>query len=181
MFGTLMLLAVPWLGFRLLGALGIGRFATWRAGAAHGLAAMLVATGSAHFAPASVTVMPSHAGLVAMVPPFVPFPHAMVYATGVLELLGALGLVVAATRSTAGIGLAALFVLMLPANIYAAIDDVPLNGEPATPLWFRVPEQMVFITIALWAAATADNTPPAAEKAPVLKWPVRLRRHSGHG
>jgi uncharacterized membrane protein len=157
MFGTLMLVAGPWLGFRLLGALGVGRFATWRASAAYGLAVMLVFTGSAHFAPESVTVMPSHADLVAMVPTFLPFPGLLVYVTGMLELLGALGLVVASTRSAAGIGLAVLFVLMLPANIHAAVENVPLNGDPATPLWFRIPEQIVFIGIALWGGGAVDD------------------------
>ncbi|MDQ0798255.1 hypothetical protein [Streptomyces sp. B1I3] len=158
MFTTILLLLGPALGFRLLGALGISRFASWRASAIHGLAIMLVATAAAHFVPSSVTVMPSHDDLAAMVPPFVPFPRAMVYVTGVLELLGAAGLVRATTRSAAGIGLAALFVLMLPANIYAAIEDIPLDGNPATPLWFRVPEQLLFIAIALWAATATHST-----------------------
>ncbi|HUQ59965.1 hypothetical protein [Lentzea sp.] len=157
MFTTLMLLLGPWLGFRLLGALGVGRFATWRFSAAHGLATMLIATGTAHFAPATVTMIPNHADLVAMVPPFVPFPHLMVYATGVLELLGALGLVLTKTRSAAGVSLAALFVLMFPANVYAAIADVPLGDDPPTPLWFRIPEQVLFITVALWIAGAAHS------------------------
>ncbi|MEU0397078.1 hypothetical protein ABZ208_30715 [Streptomyces sp. NPDC006208] len=160
MFGTLILLAAPWLGFRLLGALGVGRFATWRDSAAHGLAVMLVFTSAAHFAPESVTVMPGHADMVAMVPPFVPFPGLMVYATGVLEFLGALGLVLIATRSAAGTALATLFVLMFPANVYAAIADVTFDGDPATPLWFRIPEQIVFITIALWGAGRLSRPGP---------------------
>lgn len=159
MFGTLMLLVGPALGFRLLGSLGISRFATWRASATHGLAVMLVATATPHFTPPSVTMMPSHDDLTAMVPPFVPLPRAMVYVTGVLELLGAAGLIRATTRPAAGIGLAALFVLMLPANIYAALEDIPLNGAPATPLWFRIPEQLLFISLALWAATAAHNIP----------------------
>jgi hypothetical protein len=67
--------------------------------AAHGLAVTLVMTASAHFVPKDVTVMPNHEDMVRMVPPFVPFPGAMVYVSGVLELLGAVGLVVATTRS----------------------------------------------------------------------------------
>lgn len=152
MFGTLMLLAVPTLLFRLLGALGVGRFATWRVSALHGLAVMLVFTASAHFAPSALGPMPGHQDLVAMVPSFVPFPRFAVYATGVLELAGAAGLVREATRPAAGVGLAALFVLMLPANVHAAVSGIDLNGGPATPLWFRIPEQLLFIAIALWAA-----------------------------
>lgn len=159
MFTTLLLLAVPALGLRLLGGLGVTRFATWRTSVIHGLAVMLVATAAAHFAPPGVGVMPSHDDLAAMVPPFVPFPGVVVYVTGVLELLGAAGLVRTATRARAGIGLAVLFVLMLPANVYAAVEQIPLNGDPATPLWFRIPEQLVFVTVALWAAVPARDTP----------------------
>ena len=157
MFDTLMLLFGPALGFRLLGLLGISRFASWQASAVHGLAVMLVATATAHFAPSGVTVMPSHDDLTALVPPFVPFPHAIVYVTGVLELLGAAGLVRRKTRPTAGVGLVVLFVLLLPANIYAAVEDIPFDGVPATPLWFRIPEQLVFISVALWAAPTVPR------------------------
>ncbi|MFE5795678.1 hypothetical protein ACFQ8C_24310 [Streptomyces sp. NPDC056503] len=153
MFGTLMLLAAPTLLFRLLGALGVGRFATWRVSVLHGLAVMLVFTASAHFVPSALGPMPGHQDLVAMVPSFVPFPRFAVYATGVLELAGAAGLVREATRPAAGLGLAVLFVLMLPANIHAAVSHVDFAGEPATPLWFRIPEQLLFIGIALWARA----------------------------
>ncbi|MEC4576271.1 DoxX family protein [Streptomyces virginiae] len=151
MFGTLMLIAVPSVLFRLLGAFGPGRFATWRVSVLHGLAVMLVFTASAHFLPSALGPMPGHHDLVAMVPPFVPLPRLAVYATGVLELLGAAGLLREATQPAAGLGLAALFVVMLPANIHAAMEHIPFNGEPATPLWFRIPEQAIFIGLALWA------------------------------
>ncbi|WP_020578816.1 hypothetical protein [Actinopolymorpha alba] len=153
-----LVLVITTLGFRLLGALGVRRFASWPASAAHGMAVMLVITASAHFVPASVTAMPNHADLVRMVPPVVPFADAMVYLTGVLELLGAVGLVVAATRWAAGISLAALYVLLLPANIYAAVAHVSFNGGEPTSLWLRVPEQVLYIAIAVWVARSADST-----------------------
>jgi uncharacterized membrane protein len=138
--------------FRLLGALGVRRFTTWRVSAAHGLAVMLVMTASAHFAPDGLEFMPGHASLTAMVPPFVPFPSLVVSVTGVLELLGALGLVVARTRRAAGWCLAALLVGLLPANVHAALADVPLGDEPPTPLWLRIPEQAGYVAVALAAA-----------------------------
>ncbi|WP_280400879.1 DoxX family protein [Nocardia carnea] len=152
MFGTLMLFVAPTLVLRLLGAFGVRRFATWRVAAAHGLAFLFTMTGLAHFMPDSVTVMPSHSDLVAMVPTAIPFPAFAVYATGVLELAGAAGLLFAGTRRWAGLGLAVLLVVMVPANIYAAVEDIPLNGEPPTPLWFRIPEQIVYVAVALWVA-----------------------------
>ncbi|NUW31855.1 hypothetical protein HTZ77_10505 [Nonomuraea sp. SMC257] len=158
MFGLIILLLATLAGLRLLGALGVRRFASWPASGAHALSLLLLVTASAHFVPAGVTVMPTHADLVAMVPPFMPFPSLMVYATGVLELLGAAGLVMAATRRAAGLALALLFVLLLPANVYAALAGVPFQGGPATPLWVRIPEQGLYIAVALWAARSADGS-----------------------
>ncbi|MBE1532715.1 DoxX family protein [Actinomadura algeriensis] len=169
MFGTLLLLVVPLAVFRLVGALGVARFASWRASAAHGLAVMLVFTGAAHFAPTGLSMMPGHADLVAMVPPFVPSPGLMVYATGVLELGGAVALVLEPGRRAAGAGLAVLFVLMFPANVYAAMEDVPLGDDPATPLWFRIPEQILFVAVALWAAARPAVRPAAERPEPAAR------------
>nr|WP_236071255.1 hypothetical protein [Streptomyces polyasparticus] len=157
MFETVMLLAAPTAGFRLLGALGVRRFATWRDSAAHGLAVMLVFTASAHFAPAGVTAIPNREDMEAMIPPFVPFHAAVVYGSGALELLGAAGLVKTSTRRAAGLGLAAFFVGILPANIYAAVEHVTFDGEPATPLWFRIPEQALYVATALWAAQSVSR------------------------
>ncbi|WP_230687258.1 DoxX family protein [Catellatospora vulcania] len=163
---TLAVLIIGLLVLRGLGALGVRRFATWAASGAHALAAMLVMTATAHFVPAGVTVMPTHADLVAMVPPFVPAPGAMVYATGVLELLGAIGLVVTRTRRAAGLCLVALFLLLLPANVYAAVADVPFHGEAASPLWQRIPEQVLYIGVALAAALSAPASHHAVHTRP---------------
>lgn len=154
-----LVLATALVAFRLAGRLGVRRFATWSASAAHAMAVMLVVTASAHFVPAGVTFMPNHADLVRIVPPFVPFPGAMVYLTGVLELLAAVGLVLTATRWAAGIGLIGLFVLLLPANVYEAVADVSFGGAAPTPLWQRIPEQALYIAIAVLVARTADRAP----------------------
>ncbi|MFF0265932.1 hypothetical protein [Kribbella sp. NPDC004536] len=152
-------------GFRALGSFGVRRFTMWPAAAAHAMAVMLVLTASAHFVPPSVTVMPNHADMVRMVPPFLPSADALVYLTGVLELLGAAGLVIAATRKPAGYALAALFVALLPANIHAAVAHVPFAGGEATPLWQRIPEQILYLAVALWVARTARATAPVEEEA----------------
>lgn len=134
-----------------LGMLGVRRFATWPSAAAHALAFMLFVTATAHFVPGGVTVMPNHDDLVAMVPPLVPFPSLVVHLTGVLEILGALGLVITRTRRAAGNCLALLLVVLLPGNIYAAAAEVPFAGQQASPLWQRIPEQALYIGAALWA------------------------------
>ncbi|WP_107656733.1 DoxX family protein [Nocardia suismassiliense] len=151
---TLVLLLTALLGLRVVGALGVARFAVWSTCGAYALALMLIVTGTTHFVPASFadTPVPTHADLVAMVPPWVPFPALMVYLTGVLELAGAVGLVLGRTRRWAGLGLAVLFVLLIPANIYAALAEIPFHGAPATPLWVRIPEQVLYIAVALLAS-----------------------------
>ena len=152
------------LAFRALGALGVRRFATWPVAAAHAMPVMLLLTASAHFVPASVTVMPNHADMVRIVPPFLPSADALVYLTGVFELLGAIGLVVTATRKPAGYALAALFVGLLPANIHEAVAGISFGGAEATPLWQRIPEQVLYIAVALWIARTSRVSTPITKE-----------------
>jgi uncharacterized membrane protein len=76
----------------------------------------------------------------------------LVYLTGVLEVLGAVGLLVPATRSFAGLGLVLLLVAMFPANVNAARKGMPLRGKLPTPLWLRLPMQLLFIGMTLWVA-----------------------------
>ncbi|MFF9016720.1 DoxX family membrane protein [Streptomyces sp. NPDC014870] len=173
---TLIVLLASFALLRGLGALGVRRLATWPAAAAHAMAVMLFMTASAHFVPAGATFMPNHGDLVAMVPSAVPFPSAAVHLTGVLELLGAVGLITGRFRRAAGYGLAVLFVLMLPANINAAVAEIPFAGEPASPLWQRVPEQVLYIAMALWATRGAQPLPRLRSRTAAA--PVRGRDNS---
>jgi uncharacterized membrane protein len=161
---TLVALVGSLVVFRTLGAFGVTRFASWSASAAHALAVMLVMTGTAHFMPASVTVMPNYADMIAMIPPFVPFPGFMVLASGVLELLAAIGLILTRTRRLAGWALVPLFLLLLPANIYAALNDNTFAGEPASPLWQRIPEQALYIGFAVWATRSVPRVAPVMRR-----------------
>jgi uncharacterized membrane protein len=94
-------------------------------------------------------------GMVMMMPSFIPFKGALVYLSGVMEIiLGAL-LIINTTRQIAGIILLIMFVVMLPANINATIKHV--NFEKATYdgsgigyLWFRIPLQLLFIAWILY-------------------------------
>jgi len=73
----------------------------------------------------------------------------------------------------AGYAVALLCVILLAANIYAATADIPFAGEPASPLWQRMPEQILYIAAALWATRGALPLPglrhpagaPRAERA----------------
>jgi uncharacterized membrane protein len=74
------------LGARVVGWLGVDYVDSWPKAVAVGLAAMFVMTGVAHF------VNPLRNDMIAIVPPRLPAPRLLVTITGVLELVGAVGL-----------------------------------------------------------------------------------------
>jgi uncharacterized membrane protein len=89
-------------------------------------------------------------GMVMMMPGFIPFKRFVVYFTGVLEPTLGIALLFNVSRPVAGITLLIMLVLMLPANINAAVKHVSFekatyDGNGPTYLWFRVPLQLLFI------------------------------------
>lgn len=105
----------------------------------YGLALFFVLAGSNHFlAPETY---------VAMMPSALPAPWALVYISGVAEILGGLGLLHPRTRRFAAWGLIALLVAVFPANLNMAINDLPLGKRdlPTWALWARLPLQLVLI------------------------------------
>jgi uncharacterized membrane protein len=89
--------------------------------------------------------------LARMIPSYFPQPLLLVHTTGVLELLGAAGLLIPQFRRLAGLCLIALLVGMFVANLNAAKQGVTLRGKPATPLWLRAPMQVLFIALLWWS------------------------------
>jgi uncharacterized membrane protein len=87
-----------------------------------------------------------------MVPTALPHPDLIVTVTGILELLGAAGLLFPATAPAAGVCLAVLLMAIFPANIRAAREHLKIGEGAATALPLRTVLQIVFIT-ALVAAA----------------------------
>jgi len=73
----------------------------------------------------------------------------------VLIVLGAIGLLIPRLQRPAGIALVLFFVAGLPANIYAAQAGIFLGGQPATPVWIRVPIHLIFIALAWWSTQPA--------------------------
>ncbi|MGC2182061.1 MAG: DoxX family protein [Terriglobales bacterium] len=141
---VLIVLFTSWLVFRGAGALGVGTLATWRGSAVYALALMFVFTGIAHF-------NKMKHDLVRMVPAMFPRPMLLIYFTGVLEFMGAVGLLLPRFRALAGICLIALLIAMFPANVNAAFKKTTLAGKPATPLLLRAPMQALFIALLWWS------------------------------
>jgi uncharacterized membrane protein len=130
---------------RIVGWLGVGYVDTWVKAIAVGLSAMFVLTGVAHFLP------PLRGILIAIVPPRLPAPGLLVSFTGVLEFLGAVGLLVPATRIAAAVCLLLLMLAMFPANIYAArMPNPPKSMTTRLPL--RTAEEIVYLAAAVMVA-----------------------------
>jgi uncharacterized membrane protein len=130
---------------RIAGWLGVGYVNSWTAAIAVGLAAIFVLTGVAHFAP------PMRRDLVAIVPPRLPAPALLVTVTGVLELLGAAGLLLPVTRVAAAVCLLALMLAMFPANVYASRMPNPPQSM-TTRLSLRTATEAVFLAAAVAVA-----------------------------
>lgn len=129
----------------VVGRLGVAYVDGWAPALAVGLAAMFVLTGIAHFAP------PLRADLVVIVPPRLPAPGLLVSLTGVQELLGALGLLLPATRAAAAGCLLVLMLAMFPANIHASrMPDPPKSMTTRLPL--RIGMEIVFLAAAVAVA-----------------------------
>ena len=121
---------------------------SWRDAARYGLAVMFLFTGASHFSSLKYD-------LASMIPP--PFTGSLplIYLTGVLEILGAIGLLTRWRRAAAWF-LIVLLVLLFPANVYAAVRGVTLNGAPATALWLRAPLQLFWAGALWWVAGRRD-------------------------
>ncbi|MGZ6778842.1 MAG: DoxX family protein [Mycobacterium sp.] len=138
----LVALVLGTLAARIVGWRGVSYVDTWPAATAVGLAVMFVVTGTAHF------VNPLRRDLVAIVPPRLPAPALLVGITGVLELLGAAGLLYPPTRAAAALALGVMMLAMFPANVYASrMPDPPTSMTTKLPL--RTVEQVVFVGAAL--------------------------------
>ena len=143
----LLVMLVGWGGFRLLGRMGsLSGATTWSGALRYALAAMFIFTAMSHFAPRT------RRDLVRMVPPTLPAPALLVTLTGVLELLGAIGLLTPPFVGHAALALSVLLIVMFPANVYAAHAGLSIGGRPATPLAIRFPMQLFWIG-ALWYIA----------------------------
>ncbi|KQT32427.1 hypothetical protein ASG29_11620 [Sphingomonas sp. Leaf412] len=96
--------------------------------------------------------------MVRIVPPPVPFPRAVVIATGLCEIAGAIALLSPRWRVAAGRALALYALCVWPANMWHAVLD--LRGGTGLPLAYHAPRLMVqplVIWWALWASGAVDR------------------------
>ena len=94
-----------------------------------------------------------------IMPPYIPWPLAMVYISGAAEIAGGLGMLFPPARRAAALGLMALLVAVFPANLYMATNPVDSGASalPQAALWGRLLLQPVFIWWVLWCTKTRQR------------------------
>lgn len=104
-----------------------------------GLSLFFIFTAIGHFVKADE--------MSAMLPSSVPYRPEIIYVTGVLEILGAIGIWIAPLMRLTGFCIMLMLFCFLPANIHAAMNHVNFGGHGEGPeyLLFRVPFQFFVI------------------------------------
>jgi len=106
------------------------------------MAVMLLFTAIGHFVFSK--------GMMMMLPDFIPFKKIIVYFSGLIEIVAAIGLLIPLYRYITSVLLILFFICILPANIHAALKKIDYQkgtyeGSGINYLWFRIPLQIFFI------------------------------------
>ena len=124
----LVILLAPYATARLLETRG--RAVDLAASAAWGAGLLFLFTASGHFL--------QTAAMVQMLPAWLPAREALVYATGVLEVVIALALFRARWRRAGAWAAVIVLVAFFPANIHAALQHAPMGGHAWGPVYLLV-------------------------------------------
>ncbi len=89
---------------------------------------------------------------LAIVPPYFPFHHFMVYSTGVLEIVFGLMMIFRKTRFYGCWGIFFLLIAVFPANIYLYMSELPRTFLSVTKhdALIRLPYQLPLLLFAYW-------------------------------
>jgi uncharacterized membrane protein len=102
--------------------------------------------------------------LVAITPDWVPYPREVVLITGMIELAGAVALLVPGLRRATGIALAIYVIAVWPANFKHAFAHIVTPPIPDN-WWYHAPRLALQPVIAWWALFSTR----------VIDWPFRRR------
>ena len=111
-------------------------------------AAFFIAAGVNHFV--------NPAFYVGIMPPYLPWHLALVYVSGVAEIVLGAMLCVRRWMALAGWGLIALLVAVFPANVHMALNPELYAPLSSVALWIRLPIQFLLIA---WAWAYTRRSP----------------------
>jgi uncharacterized membrane protein len=106
------------------------------------LSGMFLLTASAHWGR-------RRPDLIQMVPAVLPRPDLLITVTGILEILGAVGLILPTTARYAALGLSLMLLAVFPANVHAARERLKIAGQQVESLIPRMLLQIAFLTATL--------------------------------
>ena len=86
----------------------------------------------------------------AIMPPYLPWPYALVILSGIAETVLGIGLLIPKTSQYSAWGLILLLVAVFPANIHMATHPELYPTIPQIALWIRLPLQGLLILWAYW-------------------------------
>jgi uncharacterized membrane protein len=134
-----------------------GAVTAWRRQFTPRLAARLGMAAALGFAGASHLFLATP--FIQHLPTWVPLRAEIVLASGLAEI--ALGIALLLGPATAirrtGVILALYLVAVFPGNVYVAVFDVDVDGQPGGVYpWVRLPLQLLFIAWALWSTREAS-------------------------
>ena len=103
---------------------------------------------------------------VSIVPSFLPFPAALVYISGVCEILGGIGVLIPWFRMQAGYGLIALLLAVFPANINMLVQSIHDHGwcSITVLLILRLPLQLALIALVNWLTKAEPYNEPGQQE-----------------
>jgi uncharacterized membrane protein len=93
-----------------------------------------------------------------MLPPSIPMRVPLIYVTGIFEFLAAVAILITPMARPAGLVLCVFLLVILPSNIYAAIQRVDFGGHGAGPVYLlvRIPLQLFLLGWIYWFAVKKD-------------------------
>ena len=147
----------------LLHHLGVPGLATAPARMRLALAATLAFVGSDHLL--------TPARYLPMLPAWLPAPSAVVLGTGIIELAGAVGLLVPRWRRVAALAIALYLLAVWPANWKVVLDGGAVAGLPSSRAYYalRVVLQPLFVWWALAAGEWVRASLPSSSRAPRVR------------
>ena len=96
---------------------------------------------------------------LSIMPPNLPLKLEAVYISGLFEILGGVGVLIASTRKIASLGLVTLLVAVYPANIYMALNPERFPEVSINALYFRLVLQFFFFYWAYSVSRPSFNPP----------------------
>ncbi|MEK4276806.1 MULTISPECIES: DoxX family protein [unclassified Paenibacillus] len=141
----LIALCTTFMILRGIGWLGVPMFNHWHPALQGAVVVMFLLTASAHWGK-------RRADLVQMVPRGLVHKEKIVTWTGILEIAGAVGLLIPGVAWIAAAGLLLMLIVMFPANVHAAREKLTIGGKAVWPVFPRLVLQLLFITAIVLAS-----------------------------